>query len=358
MTMISVAERALPDETVEADGAGPGGPASVRTSYASWAAAVFDREIAPVIWSLRSEILPGVDSSPWLRTCGPGSTEGSAHRLFPGSLFLLWIQALSGDKPAPGASCVAAAIELLHNASLVHDDVLDSHAVRKAEPTLYGRFGGPFALLAGDGLAAAALLALRGAPAGFLPVCLDRLGHAMQDLVAGQLLDEPDAWRGVPPARWSHYWLEVCRGKLAMGNVSGPLAAVWAGQPALESTIRDLLREYSVISQVINDFGDAFGYAGYHRTAPSSRVPGEEGTRKPTLPQIWSGARWAEGAPPPVHLVEQAREEIRRRKQAALETLGPLVADDEAGDILRDFFEAPDLPPDAPRVLADGFLLD
>ena len=48
----------------------------------------------------------------------------------------------------------AAAIELLHNATLFHDDVIDSGEIRRGAKTLNVRFGNSFAILAGDCLMA------------------------------------------------------------------------------------------------------------------------------------------------------------------------------------------------------------
>ena len=55
----------------------------------------------------------------------------------------------------------AAAIELLHTAFLVHDDVEDDSALRRGEPTLHRRYGRGAAVNTGDGLAVVALGALR-----------------------------------------------------------------------------------------------------------------------------------------------------------------------------------------------------
>ncbi len=45
---------------------------------------------------------------------------------------------------------LAAAVELLHSASLVHDDVIDEAATRRQQASLNRRFGNPVAVLAGD----------------------------------------------------------------------------------------------------------------------------------------------------------------------------------------------------------------
>jgi len=55
----------------------------------------------------------------------------------------------------------AVAIELLHNAFLIHDDIEDASARRRGRPTLHELHGLPLAVNAGDALAIMALLPLR-----------------------------------------------------------------------------------------------------------------------------------------------------------------------------------------------------
>jgi heptaprenyl diphosphate synthase len=56
-------------------------------------------------------------------------------------------------KPAGGKIAhIAAAVELLHVASLIHDDIIDQADVRRGIPSLHGRFGTTNAILAGDWL--------------------------------------------------------------------------------------------------------------------------------------------------------------------------------------------------------------
>ncbi len=56
---------------------------------------------------------------------------------------------------------IAVAIELLHNAFLVHDDVADGSEMRRGRPTLAATYGMAAALNAGDGLAVVAGQVLR-----------------------------------------------------------------------------------------------------------------------------------------------------------------------------------------------------
>ena len=80
------------------------------------------------------------------------------------------LQAFGGD--VEDALPSAAAIELLHTAFLVHDDVEDDSELRRGGPTLHRQYGRALAINAGDGLAVLALGALRDnerparAPAG------------------------------------------------------------------------------------------------------------------------------------------------------------------------------------------------
>lgn len=75
------------------------------------------------------------------------------------SLCLATCEAFGG--PLNDAVPSSVAIELLHNAFLVHDDIEDASLLRRGEPTLHRRYGTPLALNAGDGLALLAIGTLR-----------------------------------------------------------------------------------------------------------------------------------------------------------------------------------------------------
>ena len=76
------------------------------------------------------------------------------------ALCLATCEAFGGDVERALPS--AAALELLHTAFLVHDDIEDDSDLRRGEPTLHQQYGRALALNAGDGLAVVALGALRG----------------------------------------------------------------------------------------------------------------------------------------------------------------------------------------------------
>jgi len=79
--------------------------------------------------------------------------EGNGKRLRP-VLALLACDAVGGDVKA--ALPAAAAIELLHNFTLVHDDIMDHDDTRRGRPTVHKKWDSDVALLAGDGLVALA----------------------------------------------------------------------------------------------------------------------------------------------------------------------------------------------------------
>ena len=88
----------------------------------------------------------------------------------------------------------AAALEILHNFTLVHDDIMDHDAFRRGHPTVHKEYGVPMAILAGDLLFAKAYdIMVKHAPRGVRPVdvvrCIRKTTDATLTLCQGQALD-------------------------------------------------------------------------------------------------------------------------------------------------------------------------
>jgi geranylgeranyl pyrophosphate synthase len=82
------------------------------------------------------------------------------------------------------AEPAACAVELIHNASLVHDDLMDGDTTRRGRPTVWAAHGRDTALLLGDRLLA---LAFREAAETAAPAAMTRLlADRVQTLVGGQ----------------------------------------------------------------------------------------------------------------------------------------------------------------------------
>ncbi|MGW5051911.1 family 2 encapsulin nanocompartment cargo protein polyprenyl transferase [Actinokineospora sp. NPDC004072] len=114
-------------------------------------------------------------------------TGADAGKALRPTLALLAARAVGGT--AEAALPAAVAVQLVHDFSLLHDDVMDGDTVRRHRPTAWRVFGVNQAILAGDALLTLAMevLADSGHPAAQRAVKL--LGEAVQRLTAGQSAD-------------------------------------------------------------------------------------------------------------------------------------------------------------------------
>jgi geranylgeranyl diphosphate synthase, type I len=112
--------------------------------------------------------------------------SGSAGKAIRPAFALLMAEAAGGSWEA--ALPAAVAVELVHNHSLLHDDVIDGDLLRRRRPTAWAAFGVPQAILAGDALFTLALEVLAGAD-GPAMEAVRLLGAAQQELLAGQMAD-------------------------------------------------------------------------------------------------------------------------------------------------------------------------
>ncbi|MGW5362447.1 polyprenyl synthetase family protein [Actinopolymorpha pittospori] len=99
------------------------------------------------------------------------------------------LSALAADAPAAAGVPAALACELVHNFSLLHDDVIDGDTERRHRPTVWARFGISAAILAGDALLSLANEVLGEARSDQVPDAVRRLGATVRQLIAGQTAD-------------------------------------------------------------------------------------------------------------------------------------------------------------------------
>ncbi|HEU5331365.1 MAG TPA: family 2 encapsulin nanocompartment cargo protein polyprenyl transferase [Actinocrinis sp.] len=90
-----------------------------------------------------------------------------------------------GAAPEP-AMRAAAAVELAHNFTLLHDDVMDRDTTRRHRPTAWAVFGVPDAILAGDAVHALALRLLAEDPHPAAPAAAARLAACIAEICEGQ----------------------------------------------------------------------------------------------------------------------------------------------------------------------------
>ncbi len=85
----------------------------------------------------------------------------------------------------------AVAVELVHNFTLVHDDIMDSDDIRRGMPAVHVKWGEAAAILAGDTLYSKAFEIItnaKGEPSRILK-CVDVLSRACRDICEGQWMD-------------------------------------------------------------------------------------------------------------------------------------------------------------------------
>lgn len=127
----------------------------------------------------------------WIDESGDPTSAASAlgKRIRP-ALVLLACESLGGK--AVDARGAAAAVELIHNFSLVHDDIQDHSPTRRHRPTVWSRWGAEQAINVGDLIFALAQLALTRLGSGRAELtlaALDELNRTCVLLVEGQYID-------------------------------------------------------------------------------------------------------------------------------------------------------------------------
>ncbi len=98
----------------------------------------------------------------------------------------VWVCINLGGR-AEAAFDLGAGLELIHNATLVHDDLQDGDTHRRGRPTVWHRWGAAQAINAGDALIFQGFARFAGAPA--LRRVLDVIALLMVRVVEGQALD-------------------------------------------------------------------------------------------------------------------------------------------------------------------------
>jgi geranylgeranyl diphosphate synthase type II len=136
--------------------------------------------------------LEGDATPPGLRAAIRDAVLPGGGRLRP-TLCLAVTDACGGEISPLAAADVAAAIELLHSASLVHDDLpcFDDAEIRRGRASVQAAHGEELAILAGDGLIVLAFETIAGSPVepSMLPRLIRVVGSAVGaagGLVAGQ----------------------------------------------------------------------------------------------------------------------------------------------------------------------------
>ena len=220
----------------------------VNASPFSSRVAAIDEEIKAVLAQAEPSLQPFYGMM--LYHLGLDSTvPGRGKRLRP-LLCALVFEALAGDPRR--ALPAAAALELLHNFTLIHDDIEDQDPTRHHRPTVWSVWGVPQAINTGDGMYAASRLAVqrlrdRGFPADRILDFACLLDQACVRVCEGQFLDISFETRTDVTAE--RYRAMVAKKTGALISACAEGAAVLATD---DRQVRDALARFG------DDYGQAF----------------------------------------------------------------------------------------------------
>jgi geranylgeranyl pyrophosphate synthase len=167
----------------------------------------------------------------------------------------------AGGRTGDGVVRAGVAVELVHSATLVHDDVLDGAALRRGRPTVVAQGGRAAATATGDHLFARAFAELA---AGGRAAAVRALSAASSALAQGELLQRADAWNA--SVRVERY-LRRCELKTAcLFEAACRLGALEAGTH--DDALAAFGRRIGLAFQILDDVLDVSGPAertGKHR---------------------------------------------------------------------------------------------
>lgn len=207
-------------------------------------------------------------------------TEAASHLLEAGGkrfrpLLVLLAAECGPDAGAPEVITAASVVELTHQASLYHDDVMDEALLRRGEDTANARFDNNVAILTGDFLFAKSseLTAQLG------PDAVRIQAEAFGRLVEGQILEGIAPEEGVDPV--DHH-LEVLAGKTgSLIATSARYGALFSGAP---QEIQDALVAYAEIVGVAFQLSDDILDIDSDKSGKTPGTDLREGV--PTLPVL------------------------------------------------------------------------
>ncbi|MDX2974097.1 polyprenyl synthetase family protein [Kribbella solani] len=216
----------------------------------------------------------------WCDVHGRPASGSSGKAIRPG-LTLLVAEAVAGT-PDPGVPG-GVAVELVHNFSLIHDDLMDRDTQRRHRRTVWAIWGDATAVLVGDALACLADEVLGECNSPYAPQAGHALAVATRELIRGQVLDVAFEQRSdVSLAEC----VDMAVGKTgALLGASAQLGAILAGaDPATCEAFRRYGRELGLAFQLVDDLLGIWG-------APEKTgkpVFADLLAHKKTLPVVWS----------------------------------------------------------------------
>jgi len=157
---------------------------------------------------------------------------------------------------------VAGAIEMIHNFTLVHDDIMDNDEMRHGVQTVHRKYGLPVAILAGDVLFSKAYQIISSAalPPKVISALVSCLAKACVEVCEGQLIDIKMAQSKKIPSQ-SEYVKMITKKTAALFEVSCSMGAICANAKItdvanLSSFGKNLGIAFQITDDLIGVIGD------------------------------------------------------------------------------------------------------
>ncbi len=174
---------------------------------------------------IEKELQRAVDSSsPVLKKASIHLLKAGGKRIRP---VMLLLGAKFGDYDIHRVKYAAASLELIHMASLVHDDVIDDAVIRRGQHTVKAEWDNRIAMYSGDYIFAAALECITHIDS---VEAQQILSHTMTELVVGEIIQIQDKYRYDQHLR--DYLRRIKRKTAILIAASCQLGAISSGAPA------------------------------------------------------------------------------------------------------------------------------